>query len=742
MKKLTPLSYKFFRKYLNPSQLSFKTTDELAPLTEFIWHERAVSAINFGIGIASHGYNIFLMGSPGLGKRSLIRSILKPFARTQKPPPDWCYIYNFEVPEKPIAIDLPAGLGSILQKDMNSLINELKISILTVFESDEYRTGMQEIINEFNYKRENIIEKSKEGKIPHLLYRERHEKEKALQLKLTLAVVRPYIDKLRNKYESFLKIVSYLDAVQADIVTHVNDFIKRDEKSEMLSFDMDNPILVRYQINLLVNNGKRKGVPIILEENPTYTNLICLVEYKPQSGAFTTDFTLIRPGALHRANGGFLIIEARKIKNDKHAWESLKRVLYSGKIKIEAIEHITESIRPVSLKPQSIPLNIKIILLGDRYFYYKLCRTDQDFIELFKVPADLDEQIERDEKNIELYARLISTFVKKKKLRPFDASAVATIIDHCTRLAEDVEKLTTHIRRIEDLIQEANYWAGLSKKKIVDASDVEQASKSQIYRMDRSRELYYEDINRDFILIRTEGEAIGQVNCLSVVKAGNFSYGHPTRITAKVRAGKGKIIDIQREIHLAGPIHSKAGLIIANFLADRYSRNVLFSLTASLAFEQIYGMLEGDSASVGELCALLSALADVPIKQTLAVTGSINQYGEVQSIGCVNEKIEGYFDICKTRGLTGTQGVLIPAINIKNLMLREDVVAAAKAKQFFVYPIETVDQAITLLTGVTAGDRNRKNGQFPKASVNYKVEARLNEFSQHRLKSIKSKKTS
>lgn len=746
MKKIKPLHYRDLRQYLRPADIDFVTTDEVEDLPEFIGQERVLEAVDFGIGIKSQGYNLFVMGPTGLNKPSLIRAILKDHAEQQKTPSDWCYIYNFDYPEKPLAIKLPAGVGTVLQQDMKLFVDDIRISILTVFESDEYRLGMEKILEDFNEKRAKLhkknIEKNNEEKIPHL-YRERHEKEKELQLRLTQNVVQPYIDKLKIKFEAYPRVMNYLSAVQNDVIAHVNDFVKKDETSGVIEFDLESANLTHYEINLIVNNRNRKGAPVIFERNVSYSNLICRVEYKSLFGSLVTDFTLIRPGALHRANGGYLIIEAHKIKKDTHAWESLKTALFSGKIEIEPIEHLTDTVRPISLKPKSIPLKIKIVLLGDRRTYYKLCKKDPDFNELFKVVVDFNDTIERNKKNIKRYSRVIAAIVKHKHLRPFHARAVAAIIDHSTRLAEDVEKLSTHIRRINDLVLEADYWGSVSGKKIIDDKDVKKAIEAQIYRLDRSRELYYEDINRKFVLIRTKNSAIGQVNCLSVVKIGKFSYGHPTRVTAKVRMGKGKFIDIQREIDLAGPIHSKAGLIIANYLADCYSKDHIFSLTASISFEQIYGMLEGDSASVGELCALLSALAEVPIRQYLSVTGSINQYGDVQAIGCVNEKIEGYFDICRANGLTGKQGVIIPAINAKNLMLREDVVAAAKAKKFFIYPIETVDQAIYLLTGMQAGELN-KHGTFPIDSFNHKVQARLKVFSERRFKEkqgLFSKKT-
>jgi lon-related putative ATP-dependent protease len=735
MQKMNPLNYKLLRKKLNARQLDFETTEELDSLIEFVGQERALKAMAFGIGIKSQGYNLYALGPAGVGKRSLIRILLREQARNQAVPSDWCYVHNFEIPEKPIALELPPGYGVILQQDMKSLIEELSTSILAVFEGDEYREGLLEINNEFNAKRAKILKKNttdiKNERVLHL-YKERHTKEKALQLRFTSAVVDPLIHKIKTKFTEFPQVAAYLSAVQKDIIVHINDLVKSEESTYILFFSFENPLLIKYEVNLLVDNGKRKSAPVISVHNPSYSNLICRIEHTSQMGALVTNFTLIRPGALHKANGGYILIEISKIKKEPQAWEALKRALYSRKIKIEPLEHLSETFRSVSLQPMTIPLDIKVILLGDQAHFYELSRVDPDFIELFKVLVEFDEQIDRNRTNIEIYARMIGTIVKKEKFLPFHRSAIAAIIDHSSRLAADAEKLSTHLRSINDLIIEANYWANLWHKTVVDDTDIKKAVEAQIYRRDQARENYYDDIKRHFIMIQTSGTAVGQVNCLSVVNAGKFSFGHPTRLTAVVRMGKGKIIDIQREIAMGGPMLTKGGLIISSFLAGRYNPGQIFSLSASLAFEQIYGTIDGDSASVAELCVLISALAQVPIKQSLAITGSTNQHGEVQAIGGVNEKIEGFFDICHSRGLTGKQGVLIPAVNVKNLMLRDDIVKAAKDKKFFIYPINTIDEAISLLTGLPSGEPG-KNKSYPKNTLNYLVEKKLEEFSNNYL---------
>lgn len=725
-KRLKPISYTLLRKRLNPKHLHFRSTRKVKKLNQFLGQERALAALRFGIGIQSHGYNLFAMGPVGIGKRSLIEKVLENHTKKKPVPSDWCYVHNFEIPEKPIALKLPAGKGYIFQQDMKKFVDKLITHVVLVFESDEYQNGMKIINKKFekNDLKESSI--STNTKI-HRYYKEKYTKEKSLQLRLLKVGLQPLVVKLKKKYRPFPKILTYINNVQKDIFDHAEEFFKTDdEKTISITISAEHVSLIKYKVNLFINNGKLKKPPIIFENNPYYSDLICRVEYLSEQGNFTTNFTLIKPGSLHRANGGYLLIEMRKLKKNKEAWEALKNALYTNQIKIE-VEHTTEEIKPISLDPEPIPLNIKIILLGSRNTYYSLCQKDDDFGELFKVAIDFDEEIERNKKNISLYARLISTIIKKKNLKHFSSGAVAEIIDHSSRLAEDNEKLSTSITEIEDLIIEADYWASNKQKQIVGTEDVKKAIHAQAYRMDRAKELYQEDIHRGFIIIKTKGKTIGQVNCLSVRKVGNFSYGHPTRVTARIHLGNNKFIDIQREIKLAGPFHSKAGLIIANFLASRFSQEQIYAISASISFEQLYCWTDGDSASLGELCALLSALAKIPIYQFLAVTGSIDQYGRIQAVGGLNEKIEGFFDICCSRGLTGQQGVIIPAVNEKNLMLKDDVIDAVREKKFNVYTVKAVDEAVAILTGWEAGKRDPE-GHFPPHTVYGRVEAYLSQY--------------
>ena len=489
----------------------------------------------------------------------------------------------------------------------------------------------------------------------------------------------------------------------------------------------ERPALRRYEVNVLVDHGDTCGVPVFYEDSPVYQNLVGRVEHLAQMGALVTDFTLIKPGALHLANGGYLILDANKVLSQPYAWEGLKRVLKSGEIRIQSLGQIYSLVSTVSLEPEAIPMDLKVVLLGDRTLYYLLMAYDDEFPELFKVAADFEDDIIRSAENHQLYAQLIATIAHREQLLAIDRYAIARIIEHSARLAEDAEKLSTHLLDIADLLREADYWARDNQHEHITREDVQQAIDSQIRRVDRLRERVHDEIQRGTILIDTEGEQVGQVNGLSVIQLGDFSFGQPTRITATTRLGEGEVIDIEREVELGGAIHSKGVLILSSFLAARYAHSQPLSLAASLVFEQSYGMVEGDSASLAELCALLSSLADTAVGQWLAVTGSINQHGEVQAIGGVNDKIEGFFDICLARGLNNRQGVLIPQANIKHLMLRHDLVDAVGAGRFHIYPIATIDEAIAILTGMTAGAMDAE-GSYPPGTINRKVADRLHEL--------------
>jgi lon-related putative ATP-dependent protease len=726
------------------------------------------------------------LGPSGTGKRTTIGQFLDLKSAAEPIPPDWIYVNDFEKPHKPCAIKLPSGQGVLLRDDMEELIEELQTAIPAAFESEDYRTRKQEVEEEFKERQDQAFaevqkkaqernvslirtpvglafapmqdgevvspeefqklpekeRKQVEGEIGGLqeqlqevIYqvrqweREAREKMKDLDREVAMFAVGHFIDSLRQKYASLQEIVDYLNAVQEDVIENVDEFRKTEEAPQIMGIPLPPsltgaPLFRRYQVNVIIDHSKSEGAPVIFEEHPTFNNLIGRVEHIAQMGALVTDFNLIKPGALHRANGGYLIVDARELLLQPYAWDGLKRVLRSRELRIESLGQALSLVSTVSLEPEPIPLDVKVILIGERLLYYLLYQYDPDFGELFKVEVDFNEEMERSPEANQLYARLIATLARRNDLRPFDRGAVAQIITRGARMAGDAEKVSVHLLSVSDLLREADYWAGEVGHKVVRASDVKRAIKAQIYRSDRVRERVQEEIQRGTILIDTQGERVGQVNGLAVLMLGNFAFGQPSRITARVSMGSGKVVDIEREVELGGPIHSKGVLILSSFLSSRYAPKHPLSLSASLVFEQSYGGVEGDSASMAELCALLSALAEVPIKQSLAITGSVNQHGQAQPIGGVNEKIEGFFDVCNARGLTGEQGVIIPTSNVQHLMLRPDVVEAVKVGQFQIYAIETVDQAIELLTGVPAGRRSR-TGDFTEGSVNQRAEARL-----------------
>ena len=571
--------------------------------------------------------------------------------------------------------------------------------------------------------------------------KENRDKIKELQQEVATFTAEPLFEHLREKYTDLPEVIEYLKAVQKDVIENADSFVERPaEDNNPLATMMrgrrprNQPqTFTEYEVNLLVDNSDAEGAPVVHSELPTHQNLIGRVEHTSQMGALITNFTLIKPGALHQANGGFLLIDARKLLQQPYAWEGLKRALRTHEITIESLGQMYSIISTVSLEPEPIPLDVKVVLLGDRLLYYLLHQHDPEFGELFKVMVDFEDEMERTAEANEAYARLIGSLARREALRPFDREAVARVIERSARLARDQERLSTHMQNVSDLLREANYWAGQENHEIVREPDVQRAINEQIYRASRLREQMQEAILRDTVLIDTSGEQVGQINALSVLRLGNYTFGRPSRVTARVRMGKGEVIDIERRVEMGGPIHSKGVLILSSFLGGRYATERPFSLSASIVFEQSYAGVEGDSASSAELYALLSALAQVPIKQSLAVTGSVNQHGHVQAIGGVNDKIEGFFDICEARGLTGEQGVLIPTSNVKNLMLREDVRDAVAAGQFHIYPVAHVDEGIELLTGMPAGEED-EDGNYPEGTINHRIVQRLEEMAQKQRK--------
>jgi lon-related putative ATP-dependent protease len=792
MTENVPLSAKELCWRCAPDQLGFETTDDLQDLDDVIGQSRAVAAIGFAVAMRQPGYNVYALGPEGIGKHTIVRRFFEQAAPGSPVPDDYCYVSNFQDSRKPRALRLPPGRGAVLQNDMAQFVEDVRVGLHSTFESGEYRTRQQAIQEEFRERRENALAEVeteakshdiallrtpvgfafgpiRDGKVisPEVfqsLPKEEQERVQAtieeLQEKLLKALqqtpvwmkeaqnalrrlndetaelaVGHLIDALRKKYDDLPEVADFLNDVHRDVIDNVEAFVSEPEKPNTgkgaAEFENGPSLFRRYRINLLVDNGTVDRAPVVYEDDPTYDRLLGRIDHRAEMGTLLTDLHMIRPGALHRANGGYLVLDARKLLTRPWAWEALKRALLGAYIRIEPMAQALGLFSTVTLEPDPIPLDIKVALVGDRLIYYLLSEYDPEFTRLFKVAADFDERFDRTDEHNQLYARLIATLVREEKLRPFDRTGVARVLEFAARETGDSEKLSTGIERLLDLLREANHWAGKDNREVVGGAEVQQAVDAQIGRLDRMRERVQEEILRGTIAIDTEGAVVGQVNGLSVMQLGGFAFGRPSRITARVRLGKGEVLDIEREVELGGPLHSKGVLILSGFLSSRYADERPLSLSASLVFEQSYGGVEGDSASSAELYTLLSAIAGVPIKQCFAVTGSVNQHGRVQAIGGVNEKIEGFFDLCAGRGLTGEQGVLIPATNVKHLMVHRRVLAAVEEGRFHIYPVHTIDQGIEILTGMAAGERGA-DGQYPEGSLNHKVEARLREMAEKR----------
>lgn len=769
-------------------QLPFETTAELEQPTETIGQERVLEAIQFGVGIQHEGYNLYVMGSTGLGRHTVVHEELTSQAAESPIPADWCYIANFEDPHLPKALRLPAGMGRTLRHDMAQLIDDLLNAIPAAFQTDEYRRRAQEITDEFKAREEKAAEElgkkaaqrgiallrtpagytlapEKDGNVlgteefkqlpeeerkeieAHieeikedlkatmsqlpLWQREMRKRIRELEREVTEMTVTQLIGELEQTYQEITEVLDYLTAVKQDVIEHVDQFRQSDGAEEQKHANQS-PEFSRYHINVLVDNAETKGAPIIYEDSPTYQNLIGRIEHIARMGTLLTDFTLIKPGALHRANGGYLVLDAERVLTSPFAYEGLKRTLRSQEIRLESLERLLSLVSTISLEPQPIPINLKVVMIGSRLVYYLLKHYDPEFSQLFKVAADFSEDLHREEQNDLLYAKMIATLQHREKLGQITRDGVGRILEESARRAGDGERLSLHMGSLTDLLKESDYWAQQSGSDRIRKEDVESAINAQIKRTDQMRERLHEEILRGTLMITTEGSQLAQINALSVIQMGDTAFGIPARISATARMGTGEVIDIEREVEQAGTIHSKGVLILSSYLASRYAKHQPLSISASLVFEQTYGYVEGDSASTAELCALLSALGDIPIKQSFGITGSVNQHGEIQAIGGVCEKIEGFFDICNARGLTGKEGVIIPEANIKDLMLRERVIDAVKEGKFSIYAVNNVEQAMELLTGLPAGSPDAK-GVFSKESFNGLIQDRLTEWTKKRL---------
>jgi len=779
------------RRICDPSALGFTDTRELEPLSETLGQQRAVQAIGLGLDLIQPGFNLYVLGPQGSGRRYTVLRHLESAAAAQPAPADWAYVYDFDHERTPRALRLPAGRGSELARDMEGLVEELETALATTFEGEDYQTRRQALDQELKEREEKAFgelseqadeqglmmirtplgvafapgkrgdvlspeqfealpaeeKKRLETAVGELkaalekvirqgprLQRERRNRLQELDREVARFAVGAHLEELRERYRDLPDVVGYLDQVQQDVVRHAHDFVAGDASrggeaaagvgSALLS-------LRRYQVNLLVDHAGATTAPIVEEDHPTFQNLCGRIEHLAQFGTLLTDFTLIKPGALHRANGGYLVLDALSLLRQPFAWDALKRALKSAQLRVEPLAQMLSLASTISLDPAPIPLAVKVVLIGDRALYYLLAAYDPDFLELFKIAADFDDRTEWTAEHQQLYARLVAALVRRSDLAPLDAPAVARVIEQAARDAGDAGRLGLHTAWLEDLLCEVDLWRRRSGRTVASAVDVESAVTAQEHRADRLRERLREETLRGTLCIDTTGSAVGQVNGLSVLELGGFRFGHPVRISARARLGGGEVVDIEREVELSGPIHSKGVLILSGFLGERYSAEWPLSVAASLVFEQSYGGVEGDSASLAELCALLSAIGNLPLRQSVALTGAVDQHGRVLAVGGVNEKVEGFFDLCAARGLDGGQGVLVPAANVQHLMLRSDVVDAVAAGRFHLWSADHVDQALELLAGMPAGVRG-EDGIYPQGSCNAAVEMRLAAFAEVR----------
>jgi lon-related putative ATP-dependent protease len=767
--------------------LSFSSTAELPDLENVVGQQRALEAIELAIATKAAGFNLFALGPPGVGKETAIRLSLSRLG-AGPPPDDWCYVHNFLDPHQPRALRLPAATAGAFRDAMAQLCLELQGAIPAAFESDDYRKRKEAIESEIEGRREasladverraetagvallrtplglgfapvregEVVATDEFRRLPERdqasireaiteletelqevlrrvpqWQREARRRIRELNRDVITGAVGHLIDELRHRFAGLAVVVDYLDGVERDVVQRAPAFIGAAGQGEgpiegPTSPTPDGGPFGRYRVNVLVQQRDAAGAPIVVEDHPTFANLIGRTEYVSQFGTLITDFTLIRAGALHRANGGYLVLDAHKILLEPYAWEQLKRALRSREVRVEPLAQSLGLLTTSTLEPEPIPLDVKVVLIGDRLLYYLLCAYDRDFLELFKVAADFDDDVEWTPQNAALYAGLMATVARRDGLRPLAAGAVARAIEHLARVAGDAGKLSTHMARLADVMREADRYAAAKGRTVIARSDVEHAIDGRLRRAGRLYDRLQEQIRRATIHVEVDGTAVGQVNALSVIELGEERFGHPSRVTATVRVGRGEVVDIEREVELGGPIHSKGVLILSGFLAGRFGREPI-ALRASLGFEQSYGGVEGDSASLAELCALLSAIGSLPVRQDLAVTGSVDQRGLVQAIGGVNEKIEGFFDACLGVGLTGTQGVVIPAANVRHLMLATRVRRAVRTGRFHIAAVATVDEALELLTGEAAGIRDA-SGRYGKDTVNGRVQVALGQL--------------
>ncbi len=790
---MTPRTYRLepekLRWTCDPALFDFETTEELPDLDYAIGQQRALRSIEFGLGMEETGFNLFISGETGTSRTSTIRNILKKRAREEPQPSDWVYVNNFKISDSAVSLALPAGKGSELAADMKVLVDAFRTDIPKALESPEYEARRAEILEEYqknnnelfqtlekessrhgfalqrtvsglvivpqtggrNYTQEeyeNLTDKKRQKldqtgkklteKLNEVLRRvrdnEKLTKEALAQADrdLGMSCLGHRLDPLKEKYSGLEKVMAYLDAVQEDILNNLEDFKPQSAQPQIPGIKMtrQEPTFERYEVNVLVDNKNTEGAPVVFESNPTYNNLFGRIEHVMQyGGVAVTDFTMIRSGALHRANGGYLVIDAREVLINPFVWDALKRCIRTGDIRIEDVLEQYRFMTMVTLKPEAVPMQTKIIMIGTPWIYYLLFYMDPDYRKFFKVKAEFDSRLARTPEIMNDYALFVATHCRCEKLLHFDRTGIARLLEYTSRMVEDQHKVSSQFMEIADFIREASFWAHKDGHTIVTGDDVLRAAGEKVYRVNRIEERMHELYEDGSIMVDTDGAVVGQINGLSVIGLGDHTFGRPSRITARIYTGQAGMVNIEREVKLSGPIHDKGVMILTGYLGGMFAADRPLSLSASICFEQSYDGIEGDSASSTELYALLSALSGVPIKQGIAVTGSVNQRGMVQAIGGVNFKIEGYFAVCRSQGLTGQQGVMIPSTNERHLMLNDEVMEAVRAGQFHIWSVETIEQGIEILTGMKAGQRD-KHGRFPKKTVFHLVDERLAEMAE------------
>ena len=789
--KKNELSYKDLRVVCNPNIFHFETTESLEPITTGIGQDRGIKALEFGIHVTVKGYNLYLEGPSGVGKTMYTKNYLDTISKKKKVPNDWCYIYNFERPNEPIAVALPAGQGKEFKEAMDSFIKDIKNDIKNTFNNEDFEKEKSLIKQEFEDKRTSLMEKlnkdaMKQGfyvksaqngiymmpvingktieeeefeKLDESIKKEFEDKSTIVQQQIieviseikaiekqadkkieewqsniALLTINVHINNIKSRFKRNKKITTFLNNVKQDILKNISMFITEEPNDASKQNNGPRPEShapwLNYRVNLFVDNSNLEGAPVIMDSNYSYHNIFGKLEYENYYGSLKTDHTMLKPGLLHMPNGGYIIFQADDLISNSLCYEALKKALKIKEISIENAADQRSSMVMVSLKPEPIPLDIKVILIGNSNIYNTLLSLDNDFRKLFKIKVEFEDDAPRNLENMQKLARFAHGFCSKEELPPLDRSGVAKLIDYATALADDKEKLSTRFNDLSQILGEAATWAKIAKSKIITGELIEKALAERIERVKKYDSKYLEMIKDNTLLITTSGFEIGQINGLTVLTIGDYSFGKPAKITANTYIGKSGVINVEREVELSGSTHSKGVFILTGYLGEQFAQEVPLCLTASICFEQLYNGVDGDSASSTELYAILSSLSEVPINQAIAVTGSVNQKGEIQPIGGVNEKIEGFYQICKERGLDGSHGVMIPVQNVKNLHLPEEIVNAVKKGLFHVYAVSTIDEGIEVLTGVPAGKKD-KNGNFPAGTINYLAYEKLKKYAKN-----------